>query len=135
MRREIIFRGKRIKDGKWLYGYYLDEKAEDTDFPCIVPFEPVPDHDWEVDPETVGVFTGMLDQNGEKLFEGDIVMANVLGSVVVSWSIQFLNSSFVEGEMKKRLSPQEFPDLKGTTLIGNIYDNPDLLVEGGLCSG
>jgi uncharacterized phage protein (TIGR01671 family) len=64
--REILFRGKTY-DGEWVYGGYF----EDRDYHFIP--RGIGAAFVEVDPETVGQFTGVFDNNGNKIFEGDIV--------------------------------------------------------------
>ena len=69
MDREILFRGKRESDGKWLYGLYSDHFVHGTDFPCIMPLRMEKDDgDCAVLRETVGQYTGLTDKNGTKIF-------------------------------------------------------------------
>ena len=67
--REILFRGKRLDDGEWVYGFYSNTKGEDGRFHYIQNENSVV----LVDPSTVGQYTGITDKNGNKIFEGDIV--------------------------------------------------------------
>lgn len=88
--REILFRGKRKDNGKWVYGFYalfasnkglkhgIYTGAENG---CVIPYE--------VDPETVGQFTGLTDKNGIKIFEGDIVYNGVFKA-----QIELINGRF-----------------------------------------
>ncbi len=66
-KREILFRGKRIDNGQWVYGFLWSERV-------IAP-ESVPGNIDEVviDPATVGEYTGLKDTQGNRIFEGDIL--------------------------------------------------------------
>ena len=76
MKREILFRGKRIDDGEWVYGdYFNTEKSEFCKFkPTIIENGGSDRDDFHlVDKNSIGQFTGLLDKKGKKIFEDDIV--------------------------------------------------------------
>lgn len=139
--REILFRGKRISNGKWIEGYYeYDESGQTTEEPTAYIYH-LNNHPcgwflipYEVIPETVGQYTGLTDKNGKKIFEGDILeFSDRL--VVVFWHAHLgcWDSNFLKYTNKENgkddMSPSRW-DYK-SKVIGNIHDNPELLNETG----
>ena len=135
--KEILFRGKR-KDGVWLYGHYTDDTAYDADFPCIVPLRSEPDcEDYSVDKRTVGQYIGLTDRNGKKVFEGDILKSywdevypeDFCYEVVLwydnGWCIKqgTATPDRLDGIYKNDC-------LVYSEVVGNVYDNPELLEKG-----
>lgn len=132
--REILFRGKRISDGKWLYGYYTDDKAHRTDFPCIHPFIIYDNEwDWRVLPETVCQYIGQKDKNEVKIFEHDIVetkygriceVVRVSLDTYCGWDLIPIGKYDCKAPDKWDLW-----NCGNLVVIGNVFDNLDLMED------
>ncbi len=127
--REVLFRGKRVKDGKWVDGSLFSsmtgqkfirwEVEDDGAIEEIVQYEVVP--------ETIGQFTGLVDRNGKRVFEGDIVLVNGtkrVGKYVTS--IVFKDGCYMLEENKTYLIDSKCL-LAVISVVGTIHDNKDLL--------
>ena len=138
MNREILFRGKRVNNnGEWVYGYL----TMCTDGSCYIAIEiernvlryvkGKPSYvfdciEYEVDPKTVGQYTGLKDKNGVGIYEGDIVQ-NELGEVFLVEYVRFGYVLKQTGEPWCKF-PYEYDEYE---VIGNIYDDLELLEVSG----
>ena len=131
--REILFRGKRMDNGEWVKGYLICPEF-DKSRAYIGYLFPDDDHDLdvaEVASSTVGRFTGLTDRNGVKIFEGDIVR---YGDTIHRVVFEQRNGTAYFGLVYaacETLPFGHYQDLKQIEVIGNIYDNPELLEVSG----
>ena len=139
MKREILFRGKRINNVtnkyEWIYGYLfignehvyiLSEKSSFEKDNAIIK-------KMRVDPETVGQYTGLKDKNGNRVFEGDCMQNGIYvawNPMECRWGWFDKNGGYVaplianpynpDGRLAKEWSIQDH-------VLFNIHDNPELL--------
>ena len=138
--REILFRGKRIDNGEWVFGFYsalpdcvgivhmIETPKANPDETNVTYF---------VDPSTVGQFTGLTDQSGKRIFDGDIVNMNDEDWVSLGHPSQICAVKF--DEFTGGFEPFSTYDWDSgdyiranyCEVVGNIYDNPCLLEGGG----
>ena len=142
--REILFRGKREDNGEWVEGFYacvLDSHYIITGRFDSLTNGIINSEAYKVDPETIGQFTGVMDTNGRKIFEGDIVrltdepnefewtavitFGNPNGWYDWGWQLKPIGG--FDGN-KAILFWVDMEDAGAyCEIIGNIHDNPELL--------
>ena len=142
--REILFRGKRVDNGEWVEGAFLNDR--DGAFYICPAVSDISYGDggnrrrigcwYKVDPSTVGQYTGLKDKNGKRIFEGDIAAQNwydhdepsddSFGEVVFceydcSFSVMDIQKDGIIPLGRCHAYHWE------AEVIGNIHDNPELL--------
>lgn len=152
--REILFRGKRLDNGEWVEGYlYITHNGEHE---ISIYNDEVNIERWthEVDPSTVGQYTGLKDKNGKRIFEGDIIRYTFdspddptatenglkvrTGRIFWSdWRASFAvtagrnGSASMNNDVARYVrGRQVYEYVRGANtveVIGNITDNPELL--------
>lgn len=127
--RETLFRAKRLGDNGWVDGnLFIDDKGNKHEILVGYVNYRI---SWEVAPETVGQYTGLTDKNGQRIFEGDIVEVDDFnaedGYGEVIWDSHDARFAIVGREPNNLLA--DFSNYCGRDIeiIGNIYDNPELL--------
>ena len=145
--REILFKAKRVDNGEWVDGYLFDngfdgeEKKYFIGGLIIEKYNGTACDEWditgidfyEIDPETLCQFTGLCDKNGKKIWENDILTAHLDESypedatyVAVEWNVAGWVTH--EAGSTDREYLDEF-DLEHFEVVGNIFDNKELLQE------
>lgn len=144
--REILFRGKYVCDGNWIYGYYIGPAGLDASHEICDVSDDGAGARLDVDPETIGQYTGLTDKNGTKIFEGDILNLWVDDDneydpikkyrAVVEFGNP--NAEYNWGFQLKMIDRMSFNEdillwveMEDTgafcEVIGNIHDNPELV--------
>lgn len=121
---EFIFRAKNRR-GKWEFGDLRTAvKADDRMIVGISEEEPF--CIYEVDPETVCQFSGLKDSEGVNIYEGDIIASCFADYKAV---VEFRNGAFVAvtGPVDTYQTLYGVLRLKGLRVIGNVFDNPELI--------
>lgn len=145
--REILFKAKRIDNGKWIEGYLFDngfdgeEKKYFIGGLIIEKYNGTACDEWditgidfcEIDPETLCQFTGLCNKNGNRIWENDILMAHLdefYPEDATYETVEWNTAGWVthEAGSTDREYIDKF-DLEYYEVVGNIFDNPELLQE------
>jgi uncharacterized phage protein (TIGR01671 family) len=137
--REILFRGKDTKTGKWRYSMTISRYSYDDNeiFSYYIGGGYI-----TIDGKTLGQYTGLTDKNGKKIFEGDIIAIEDYDSEEKPfWRVEGVvkygkfNCSCCDGVYGWYIENGDIRDLDTIardsilSCVGNIHDNPELLWE------
>ena len=135
MEDRYLFKAKRIDNGEWVIGFYV--RVNESDFICTRQLIHgglyTVSKSFKVDTPTICQCTGLRDKNGQKIWENDVVgfldtystenghaEADCIGKVV--W-----DDETISFQVTNRLSADSYEVLDECGVIGNIFDNPELL--------
>ena len=124
MEDRYLFKAKRIDNGEWVQGYLFGiwEKryilwGMTNDIPNMI----------EVDPSTICQCTGLKDKNGKLIWENDIIKCK-FGIAVAVWDKSEWRIKLVKDNIwRKDLNYWVVEDNQRTEVVGNVFDNPELL--------
>lgn len=134
--REFLFRGKRVDNGEWVEG----DKIIEPYGVVIQYYKNNQRTKATVIPETVGQYIDLTDKNGTKIFEGDIVDVDGKNGLVrygdfipKLYTQSVFRSSPIKGFYVETIDGEQLviPSKVRTNVIGNIFDNPDLVSVNG----
>ena len=127
--REILFRGKTLESGRWIYG---DLRQWSSGHVGICDRET--NRTIKVEAESVGQYIGLKDKAGTRIFEGDIVKAVLpqtdcrAGVVWPARSVDFFDGCFGLDPNPNYFDPfHSYAPTVMFEVIGNVHDNPELI--------
>lgn len=132
--REILFKAKRVDNGEWAEGYYV-KKYDLLGNEEHLIFHADSYKVWEyveIDPETLCQFTGETDKNGKRIWENDVAWLVYDGKehiYQIVWDDSELDFKATNGEENYGLNFEYLLCCEEIEVIGNIFDNPELLQE------
>lgn len=123
------YRGKHIITGEWLKGSLYNDGGEEYILPNI-PGSALDYEDYQVNPNTVGQLTGVLDVKGNKIFKGDILKVTDIYEpqyCQVMWCEESAHFYVDYGRNEHVMLGFVTRNSRTIEIVGNIYDNPEFL--------
>ena len=142
--REILFKAKQIDNGEWIEGSLIDLDNDSGYCYIVQPYKKasilpiiflITDRMKLVDPETLCQFTGLCDKNGKKIWENDIVLVIYENRYyekkeLSTGKIVFTRGTwYIGGKVCNELYAIDEDAIFQVEIVGNIFDNPELLQE------
>ena len=140
--RVIKFRGQRIDNREWVYGFLYQIPLPSGVASVILTTNNIHEDNsikpkyhlaftlwvdlFPVNPETIGLFTGLHDKNGEEIYEGDIINCRGCKPLLEVRFVRGVFSFLWGGDLDNKFSTGA-PTHEWAEVVGNIHDNPELL--------
>lgn len=147
--KEILFKAKEVDSGEWVEGYLvrIDEETcfiatKDDILAAYTDNRGTYDGYMSViDTETICQYTGLIDKNGNKIWENDVVCTpyidpifkDIVNDEILNdfrWKVVFYEGLFCVENESDRIYLRDFSINNYIEVIGNIFDNPELLKAG-----
>lgn len=139
--RTIKFRGQRFDNREWVYGFLYQIPLPSGVASVILTTNNIHEDNsikpkyhlaftlwvdlFPVKPETIGLFTGLHDQNGEEIYEGDIINCRGYKTLLEVRFVRGVFSFLWGGDLNNEFLSRR--TCRWTNVVGNIHDNPELL--------
>ncbi len=133
MNREILFKAKRIDNGEWVegqYAYITNPLTEDGKPIKHLICNGTNIFNNLIDPDTLCQYTGLTDKNGKKIWENDILRRDGYWDIRIEFEngvFMVRNTDKVQYINRVVYTPISIFDINVYEVIGNIFDNPELL--------